>query len=98
VVRDSVIFEDSVIEEGAVVDLAICDKEVRVGKNAVIGQGGNPKTPNANHPKHLYTGITLIGKQAVVPGGVGIGRNCIVNPGCSAEDFAGRSLADGESL
>lgn len=99
VVRDSVIFEDSVIREGAVVDLAICDKRVHVGEKAVVGQGENKDVANRAYPKHLFTGITLIGKEAKIPRLMQIGRNCIVAPGRQAEDFSGyRALLDGDSL
>ncbi|MHB8809015.1 MAG: glucose-1-phosphate adenylyltransferase family protein [Desulfobulbaceae bacterium] len=99
VVRDSVIFEDSVIARDAVVDLAICDKRVRIGEGTVIGHGENRETPNLLYPKHLYTGITLVGKEAVVPPRVKIGRNCIVNSKRREDDFpASGQLADGESL
>jgi len=98
VIRDSVIFEDSVIDRGAVVDLAICDKRVWVGRNAVIGYGENRDIANRAHPKHLYTGITLIGKEAAVPEDIRIGRNCIVTPRSQDSDFMGRSLEDGESI
>ncbi len=99
VVRDSVIFEDSVIGEGAVVDLAICDKRVQVGARAIVGHGEDRDRPNSRYPKHLYTGITLIGKEAVLPEKIRIGRNCIVRPNCRPEDFAGlAALASGESI
>lgn len=99
VVKDSVIFEDSIIEEGAVVDLAICDKRVHVGEKALVGHGDNKDVVNRVYPKHLYTGITLIGKQAEIPPLVQIGRSCIVAPGCKTSDFAGyRALLDGDSL
>lgn len=99
VVRDSVIFEDSIIEKGATIDLTICDKRVHVGEKAVVGHGDNKDVANRAHPKHLYTGITLIGKKAEVPPLMQIGRSCIVAPGRTAKDFAGyRALLDGDSL
>ncbi|MCL7487964.1 MAG: sugar phosphate nucleotidyltransferase [Desulfobulbaceae bacterium] len=99
VVRDSIIFEDSVIEEGAVVDLVICDKRVHIGPEAIVGYGEDRNIVNKAHPKHLYTGITLVGKQAKIPRQMQIGRSCIVAPGRTAGDFAGyRALLDGDSL
>ncbi len=99
IVKDSVIFEDSVIEKGAVVDLAICDKRVHIGENAVVGHGEIKNIPNRAFPKHLYTGITLIGKQSRIPKRLQIGRNCIVAPGRTAGDLAAyRALLDGDSL
>lgn len=98
VVTNSVIFEDVVIEENAVVDLAILDKRVQVGAGVVVGQGDNLTLVNKQFPKHLYTGISLIGKEARIPAGARIGRNCIVNFGYNENSFnEGNALADGES-
>ncbi len=98
IVSNSVIFADSIIEEGAVVDLTICDKRVHVGKGSVIGEGPNLTIVNKQFPKHLYTGISLVGKEARVPAGVKVGRNCIVGFGFTGDSFDGRHfLADGES-
>ena len=96
VVRDSVLFEDCVVEDGAVVDLSICDKRVRIGAGAVVGRGENLKHANHQFPDHLYTGITLIGKQAELPAEMTIGRNCIVRSEYTGKDIV--TLADGESL
>jgi glucose-1-phosphate adenylyltransferase len=91
-------FRRCVIEENAVVDLAILDKRVQVGAGVVVGQGDNLTLVNKQFPKHLYTGISLIGKEARIPAGARIGRNCIVNFGYSENSFnEGNVLADGES-
>jgi glucose-1-phosphate adenylyltransferase len=79
-VRDSIIFSDCVIEKGACVDLAILDKGVRVGGGAIVGSGEDRHQPNHLHPKHLYTGISLIGKGAFVGEKSVVGRNCILQP------------------
>jgi len=96
VVRDSILFEDCVVEEGAVVDLCICDKRVHVGAGAIVGQGEGMEHANHSFPKHLYTGITLIGKGAQLTAGMSIGRNCIVRPDYTGKDVL--ALGDGESL
>lgn len=97
-VINAVIFDDVVIEEKAVVDLAILDKRVRVEAGAVVGHGDNLTLANQQFPKHLYTGISLIGKEARIPAGTCIGRNCIVNFGYSDDTFSGQKvLADGQS-
>ena len=99
VVKDSVIFEDSVIEEDAVVDLAVCDKRVHVGQGAIVGLGDNKDIVFRAHPKHLYTGITLIGKGAKIPPHMQIGRSCIVASNRDSKDFSGyRALLDGDSI
>jgi ADP-glucose pyrophosphorylase len=97
-VSNAVIFSDSIIEESAVVDLAILDKRVQVGAGAVIGHGDDMTVVNEEYPKHLYTGISLIGQEALIPPGAQIGRNCIVRFGYDGEPFSGRNvLMDGQS-
>ena len=98
-VANSVLFDDTVIEENAVVDLTICDKRVHIGADAVVGYGENLTLPNKQFPKHLYTGISLVGKDASVPSGARVGRNCIVNFGYHDDTRRGHFfLADGESV
>ncbi len=98
VVRDSILFSDCVVERDSVVDLTICDKRVRIQGDAIVGSGSNHELPNKQYPTHLYTGISLIGKEAVVPPGVTIGRNCIVNSQIREEAYPGKEIADGETL
>lgn len=97
-VRDSILFHDCLVESGAVVDLAILDKRVHIGSGALVGSGEDKTTPNSKFPKHLYTGITMIGKEGVVPPGAVIGRNCIVAPLTASEDYPSLSLASGETV
>lgn len=97
-IHDSIILHDCVIEDGATVDLAVMDKRVKVGKGAVIGKGDRMDIPNKKYPDHLYTGITLIGKEAVIPPGTVIGRNCIINPWCKQNCFKDNVLPDGETV
>ncbi len=97
-IRDSIILHDCVIEEGAIVDLAIMDKRVKIGKGAVVGKGHNKNIPNSKYPEHLYTGISLVGKEAEVPPGTIIGRNCIINPWCKQNDFKDKVLQDGATI
>jgi glucose-1-phosphate adenylyltransferase len=97
-VKDSILFADCVVEAGATVDLAIFDKQVHAGSGAIIGSGSNHHIANRLQPTHLYTGITLIGKEAVVPKGMVVGRNCIVTSHTPHGAFPGNEVADGESV
>jgi glucose-1-phosphate adenylyltransferase len=99
VVRDSIIMFDTVIRAGAVVDRAIIDKEVSVGPNAIVGMGSDHETPNRQEPGRLNTGITVVGKRAVIPAGVRIGRNVKVDEDVRPADFSGkRNIASGGSV
>ena len=98
VVRDSIVMFDSVIRSGAVVDRAILDKEVVIGQGAIIGDGPIDDRPNRHEPGRLNTGITVVGKHAIVPRGVRIGRNVKVAADVRTSDFAGRVVRSGESV
>jgi glucose-1-phosphate adenylyltransferase len=98
VVRDSIVMFDSVIRTGAVVDRAIIDKEAVIGPGAISGEHTDPDSPNEAEPGRLNTGITVIGKRAVVPRGTRIGRNVRVDPGVKSTDFGGRLIRSGGTV
>jgi glucose-1-phosphate adenylyltransferase len=98
VVRDSIVMFDTIIRPGAVIDRAILDKEVTVGPGAIVGEGGDLTVVNRLSPSHLNTGITVVGKRAVIPRGVRIGRNVRVDPDVRATDFAGRIVESGATV
>jgi glucose-1-phosphate adenylyltransferase len=98
VVRDSIVMFDSVIRSGAVVDRAILDKEVVVGQGAIVGDGPFPDRPNKQEPNRLNTGITVVGKRAVVPRGARIGRNVKIAADVRSSDYTGRVVRSGESV
>ena len=97
-VKDSIIIDDCIIEQGAVVDLAILDKRIIVGKNAVVGRGDDKDVSNKLHPTHLYTGITLVGKESVIPENAVIGRNCIIRPWVTPDNFPSIHIKSGETV
>jgi len=97
-VRDSIVLFDSVIRPGAVVDRAILDKEVAVGPGAIVGEGTDFDTPNRREPGRLNTGITVVGKRAVVPRGVRIGRNVLIGESVRATDFVSRVVRSGSTI
>jgi glucose-1-phosphate adenylyltransferase len=98
VVRDSIVMFDSVIRPGAIIDRAILDKEVTVGPGAIVGEGSDLGVVNRLTPGHLNTGITIVGKQAVIPRGVRIGRNVRIDPNVRATDFPSRTVESGATI
>jgi glucose-1-phosphate adenylyltransferase len=97
IVRNSIIMTDTVIEEMAVLDHVIVDKSVRIGARCRIGVGDAMDQPNEIEPR-LATGITLIGKNAVIPPGTTIGRNCIVASDTPAKTFPGTMIPSGKTV
>jgi glucose-1-phosphate adenylyltransferase len=98
VVRDSIVMFDSVIRSGAVVDRAILDKEVVVGSGAIVGSGPYDDRPSKQEPTRLNTGITVVGKRAVVPRGTRIGRNVRVAADVRISDWPKKVIKSGESV
>jgi glucose-1-phosphate adenylyltransferase len=90
VVRDSIVMFDTIVRAGAVVDHSIIDKEVSIGPNAVVGMGTDYDTANRQEPTRLNTGITVVGKRAVIPAGVRIGRNVKIAENARKADFGDR--------
>src|SRR5690242_13550226 len=98
VVRDSIVMFDSVIRAGAVVDRAILDKEVVVGQGAIVGTGPYDDRPNRQEATRLNTGITVVGKRAVVPRGTRLGRNVKVAADVRISDWSKKVIKSGESV
>lgn len=78
VVRESIILTDTYIEAGAVVEHCILDKQVVIGKNAVVGklESGDDTTE-----------LTTVGKSTRIPADYTIGSNVIVGSEVMIHDF-----------
>jgi glucose-1-phosphate adenylyltransferase len=76
------------------VDRAILDKHVTVSEGAKVGLG-DAATPNRACPEHLSSGLVVVGKDAVLPEGITIGRNARIGADVTAEDFTGDVPAGG---
>ncbi len=97
VVRDSIVMFDTIIRRGAIIDRSILDKEVVVGPGALVGDGSDD-TPNKREPGRLNTGISVVGKRAVIPRGARIGRNVRIGGDVKTTDFSGRVVRSGGSV
>jgi glucose-1-phosphate adenylyltransferase len=92
VVRYSIIMTDAIVRAGAMVDRSILDKQVDVGAGAQVGFGAD-YTPS--RVTDLSSGLTLVGKSAVIPPTVKVGRNCIIASDVRAEDFLADNVPSG---
>jgi glucose-1-phosphate adenylyltransferase len=93
-VVDSVIMQDALVARGARVQRAVLDKFVRVGEGAALGEG-----PAAEDPALAWLdGLTLVGKDAVIPDGARIGPQVVVGVGAGAADFGPGVLAPGTRI
>jgi glucose-1-phosphate adenylyltransferase len=87
VVRHSILMNGATICSGASVDRVIVDKDVRIGRNAIVGQGED--RPHEADAALLRDGLTVVGRDAVLPDGVVVGRHCVIEPGAGPDDFNG---------
>lgn len=97
VVRYSIIMTDAKIEAGAVVDRCIIDKNVVIGREAHIGCGSD-YTPNRDPSLGLTTGLSVVGKNTLIPPGFEVGRNVIIGSDLNDDHFQGNSLRSGETF
>lgn len=98
VVENSIIMNDCWIGPGARLDRVIVDKQVVVGSGVTIGSGDD-SIANKLLPDKMTTGLTVIGKGAVIPVGCRLGRNVLVNSDREEEHFpASNVVADGETV
>jgi glucose-1-phosphate adenylyltransferase len=75
-VSNSVILDGCVVGEGATIENVVMDKRVIVGPKAQVGVG--ELRPNASFPELLDSGLTVVGKEARLPAGLTVGRNCFI--------------------
>jgi glucose-1-phosphate adenylyltransferase len=96
-VRDSIVMNDTVISSGARIDRCILDKQIVVGADAALGYGDD-NTPNETEPQNLQSGITIVGKDAHIPEGTRVGRNCRIDPNVREHNFGGREVRSGQTI
>ncbi len=96
-VIDSVIMHDSVIGKRASLTEVIADKRTHFGAGCQVGLG-EAQQANQKYPDHLYSGLTIIGKDAYVPARAKIFKNSIVEPQANAESFKGKSFGPGSYI
>jgi len=91
---DSIVMLDVLVGRGARVRRAILDKFVRVGEGAEIGVGAPSDDPGLA----WLDGLTLVGKDALIPPGARIGPQVVVGVGAGDRDFAEEPLAPGARI
>jgi glucose-1-phosphate adenylyltransferase len=80
---ESVVMPDVHVGAGARIERSIVDKYARIGTGARVGDG----TPSVSPDSAWLEGLTLIGKDAVVPAGARVGRSVVVGIGAREPDF-----------
>jgi glucose-1-phosphate adenylyltransferase len=90
-ILDSVIMQDVTVGAGARVDRAIVDKYSRIGAGACVGEG-----ERLDRPEYAWLeGLTVLGKDVVVPDGGRIGRQAVLGVGATPADFTDGRVSAG---
>jgi ADP-glucose pyrophosphorylase len=104
VVKNSVIFPGNHIGHDAVITNAIIDEFTRevvvpnIEPHAVIGSGTATES-NRDFPAQLDFGITLVGKEIVIPASMRVGANCYIESFTDPLDMKNfKILPDGYSI
>lgn len=112
-VRNSIIFPNVIVEEGAVIEDSIImggcviEKKAKIWKSilaADVTVGENTEIGIgeniANHlkPQLYYTGISVIGEGSMIPANKRIGKNVAVHHGVVESDFSSDEISSGETI
>jgi len=93
----SVVMHDSIIGKNANVSQSIIDKNVITSENATLGNG-DPNKANIEKPSHLWSGLIVVGKRAVIPANAVIGKNSIIGYYTSEADYHSLQIPEGSTI
>ncbi len=96
-VKDSIIFNDTVVRKNSEIEKSIIDKEVEIKANCKIGVGDD-MTPNQEKPDLLNNGLNIIAKRATVPEDTTIERNCRIFSYAAPADFDSNIIKSGSTV
>jgi glucose-1-phosphate adenylyltransferase len=87
VVRNSVVLDDCDVGEGAIVEQAILDKNVVVGRGGWVGLDLDDVMDGYRFDE-INDAITVVGKNTRLPAGICVSRGCAVDGDLAEDDFA----------
>lgn len=96
IIRDSIIMAGCGIGANTVIERCIIDENTTVGRDVFLGAG--EAVDNAEKPHVYNSGITVLGEGTVIPGGVSIGKNCVVYGETLAADYEDMRLPSGGTI
>ncbi|UCG30337.1 MAG: glucose-1-phosphate adenylyltransferase [candidate division WOR-3 bacterium] len=76
-VVDSIVFHDTIIGRNTKLNKVICDKDSRIGEGCMVGGFGR-ETKSGEFGDLLHSGITVLGRNTVVPNKTTIGANTAI--------------------
>lgn len=96
IIRDSILLPYVSVDKGTKIENSIIDEFTDYSQSDVLFNissdcsiGSLSKgSKNTQNPKALYDGLTLIGKNCIIPKSIKIGGACFIGSGCSMSDFS----------
>ncbi len=95
-IQDSIIMKDCVIGDNVVIDHAIIAEKTVIGDNCQIGVGES--APSKLNEKIYAFDLATIGENSVIPAGITIGKNTVINGATVAADYPNNRLESGEYI
>ncbi len=96
VVRDSIIMNNVVIREKSEINKAIIAENTQIGSGCLLG--AFDEVENETDP-HIYTnGLVTVGENSVIPDGITVGKNSVINGVTKASDYDDGVLGSGKTL
>ena len=95
-VEKSVIMHNAELGENSHVSHTILDKNTIIGKNSQVGAGEARK--NRESPHLLSSGLTVFGKNVLLPDNMIVGKNCLIYPNLKEKDFHETRIPSGETI
>jgi glucose-1-phosphate adenylyltransferase len=96
VVADSIVMNNAVIGAQCMVDRAIIDKNCDIDSSCMIGIGDS--AANAEFPHLLDTGLSVLGKNVLLPSGTHVGKNVLIFPDVKPLDLPGSDIKSGATI
>lgn len=93
----SIIMPNCHIGQNSIIQDAIIDENTVIGDNTKIGFG-DCTIANKQFPELLGCGLTVIGENCHIPNGFKIGKNVLIYPEISKNDFNDLELQDGATV
>ena len=96
VIRDSIIMNQTQIEDDCEINKAVIAEDVKIGNGVRIGIG--EEIPNETDP-HIYnSGLVCIGEKSIIPDNITIGKNVCIFGETTNKDYPDNALSSGKTL
>ncbi len=101
-IQNSIILPGNVIAKGVKIKNTIIGtnknpmKDITIGPATTIGYSSHQNLKNALYNKEIPEGYTLIGNDILLPGGINIGKNCVIRGNINISELKKmKTLIDG---